>query len=166
MSDKQALRKAQHYAEWNASKFYIVRNLGYRPKNFEEFSGLLGGSTLYFQNVPEFDTPRFKTWIDTMSEWQDHLFEAREHGLSAKKFFNIINASQNRKGVVLSFSPKILERYNITEDIDAPEEHVICSSSLSLECISGIEPLGQIEWDILVKLQNGSSAAEISTLLQ
>ncbi len=73
-------------------------------------------------------------------------------GVDKRALDEALFEARKRKGVVLSFNNEIVKSFKIMPG-DPGDLKIITPNGLSLDYISGIEPMGQKEWDYLEKLQ-------------
>ena len=138
------LDHAKVYANWNGAKYYVLESLPFRPKNMERFMWLISD--------PDPEDPKLKEVFE----------EAAQHGIDEDKLKQLVKeGNASRKGVVLSLSRKLIEDFKEEPDPDAPsaddQKKITLKDGLPIDYITGIEPIGQYEWDELVKIQDASS---------
>ncbi|MGV8172066.1 MAG: hypothetical protein ACP5OA_05220 [Candidatus Woesearchaeota archaeon] len=124
---KNSLSEAEIYAKWVADDHYIQSVAGFRP---EYISELCEG---WNWDIEKLLLPEFKL-----------------HGFNSVYLRKLLKDTDKRKGVILGFNEKILEK-NIEKGRDAPHKEVCIylPNGISIEYISGIQPIGEIEAQIL-----------------
>lgn len=125
-------QQAETYAGINAVKYYLLNKLTFKPRNMENFMHM-------FVNDELFD---------------EFIQEATENGMTEKDIRRIIReAEARRKGVLLTLSKRLKEDFEEISEGFGDEHCVITQGGFSIDYITGIEPLGQYEWEELEKLQ-------------
>ena len=123
---------AEHYASWNALKYFILERIPFRPSNMEKLMYMFDDEDLE----------------------NEFLEEAAKHGVNKRQLHNLIReAERTRKGVLVTLSRKMVADFEERAGVDVDQRSVITPQGLPIEYITGIEPLGQYEWDELEKLQ-------------
>ncbi len=84
--------------------------------------------------------------------------ELIKKGWKRKEILKIIDDSRDRKGVILTLSKDVLGKYKLGVGDDVHDLRVTSGNSLDIKFISGLEPLGQEEWDFFENLQTSISA--------
>ena len=133
------LERTSKYARQNAESHYFIRVL---DLDIEKKEDLIESFMLSDRNY-------------SMNEI---LKKHPKLGFRRSNLLKIIRESEKRKGFILGLNSKVLQSF-IIENGDEKEGDlkIICSNGLSYEYLSGIEPLGQEEWNYFVKLQNSIS---------
>lgn len=123
---------AEVYAQWNATKYYILERLKFKPGDMEKFMYMFDDDKLL----------------------NEFIHEAMEHGMDKKDVRHLIREAEvKRKGVLVTLSKRMKEDFEEKADVADDQRSVITSDGLPLDYITGIEPLGQYEWEELEKLQ-------------
>ncbi|MGV8172171.1 MAG: hypothetical protein ACP5OA_05780 [Candidatus Woesearchaeota archaeon] len=124
---KNSLNWATLYAKGVADDHYIQTVAGFRPEHISE---LCEG---WDEGVEKLLLPEFE-----------------QHGFNRKYLKNLLKETEKRKGVLLGFNEKIFEK-NIEQGKDDPNLEVCMylPKGITIEYLSGIQPLGPIETDIL-----------------
>lgn len=77
----------------------------------------------------------------------------REFGFSGEFLSESIYQCSRRKGVVLGVTEQVAKDFIIVSGDDNGDVGLICPSGINYRYFSGIEPLGDEEYDYLVQLQ-------------
>ena len=127
---------AESYANLNGQRLYIEQNLPVEVRDHNLFVGAV--MNIFFQRseyCKEVLVPQGYSWLE---------FEA----LCNK-------AEQARKGVLLGFSEEIATDFVLdTSNEDSAEYSFVALGGLSIAYLSGIEPLGDYEWNVMTTLQD------------
>jgi len=128
---KESVFKAEVYAKGLADVHYIQSKAGFMPEYISELCEGWNWEILKLL-LPEF----------------------KEHGFNKDDLRKLLKETIPRKGVILGFNEKILEK-KIEKGIDEPNKEVCIylPQGIGIEYISGIQPIGLIEWDILRKIK-------------
>jgi hypothetical protein len=129
---------ASNYAELNAVKWFVRKHLHPRLEmiNMEVFNN-------YFM---EFE-PDFEDVSALLRELNRVGVRRAEVDILRKQ------ARKTRKGVVLILSNKIKDDYEVTLGEGYDQYRIVANEGLPLFYITGIEPLGDYEYDFLAKIQ-------------
>jgi hypothetical protein len=115
----------------------------------------LTAEELFIASLPLKKDRTFKAYLQ-----MDHIAESvsilrKVRVFNDEELRNAILTAQKRKGIVIGIKKIVLDKYKI-EDLH-PEKGFFLdtgSKGLPIEDMSGIEPLGQEEWDFLEGLKN------------
>jgi len=123
----KSICSASFYAKYNADMHYAISNVQFKPED-----------------------------ISTISNNEDKnliMPEIRKNGYNFKYFIKLMKECEQRKGVLIGFNEKIFEK-NIERDQDVPKNEVgiHLPKGISIDYISGIQPLGLIEEKIIKNL--------------
>ena len=82
------------------------------------------------------------------------LQQGEQYNLTERHLFKLTKeAERNIKGIVITLSHKLKDNFKFLYDTD--ESHrIIIPNGLNIDFISGIEPLGQYEWDTIESIFN------------
>jgi hypothetical protein len=132
---EKSVHWAKIYAKGIAEDHYIQTIAGFRPDNIAE---LCEG---WDWAVEKFLLPEFE-----------------QRGFDRKYLERLIADSKPRSGVLLGFNEKIFEK-NIERGKDEPEQEVCIylPKGITIDYISGIQPIGKIEEDILKDINSNST---------
>lgn len=97
---------------------------------------------------------RFLYVLEDKGLWNNFASEAASHGVNEQTPKNhFVEAEKSGKGFVLTLIHALAAEFQVFPGEDHDQMKIITSNSLGIQFISGIEPVGQPEWDILEKIQ-------------
>ena len=144
-SDENALEYARDYAEFLGRYHYIANSLGLDLDKTEDRN--VGKSLARRDSGIPGDAEEAKETVEVL---------VSKKGMSREKINAVLDKSKSRKGVIITFSKNTLDDYKTVKGDDTSHIQdiaLICPKGLEYKYISGIEPLGQEEWDFFEKLQ-------------
>jgi hypothetical protein len=162
------------------SLYFFPRTTGSTGSDiWEAFPGAepnaIGGGTAYANNIAQrdyfltclgLDLGTLENWraADAVLFWPEHIrdFESDERtkvlskaGFKENEIFRLAkNAREEAKGVVLCLRKALLEEHQVYEgDPGEGDFYLQLPDGLPIEYLSGIEPLGQLEFNYLASIQ-------------
>lgn len=142
-----AVTVASDYANWNALQYWLLEVL---KKSFKFKPG----------NLPDFKHIIYK---DDEVVIGDFFRQAKPYGITESKFYQLVRiGEQRRKGALFFLSKKIAQDFKIGETGISDEGKIISpKSGLSINYVTGIEPLGEYERDVLEEMKKSISRNEV-----
>jgi hypothetical protein len=124
----------KHYAWWNASKVYITQKLPFEVKDKERFMYMFEDDELLESFIKE---------------------EASPHGITEEQLVGLFKETTAQcEGVLLGISSSITQDFKEGAFAGKDQKSVIIpQGGLPIKYITGIEALGQYEWDQLITVQ-------------
>lgn len=134
-----ALKEAAGYADAIAKSHFLLKTLGLDIEN-EEFECVARG--LATDNPNDINDPD--------AEYNFFI----KMGIDKKQLKKTVKEARKRKGVVLGFSEKLLEGHLVMPgDSGENDLRISVPEGLKFEYLSGLEPMGDEEWEYFEKLQ-------------
>ncbi len=128
---------AGRWAEHNAVKIHVLKRLPFVPR----------------------DLGRFMWAVLESGEERDAFLreDAHQHGISMSKLIDMERQARAcRSGVVLGLSADIERDFEVVYEHDNERAVRVDASGMPLQYITGIEPAGHYERDVLIKLQESA----------
>jgi len=142
-SDKEIMERAESYANVLSQTHYIIAKLELDLGNPKH---------QYIGRVLQ---------LGLSDEAEDMIDDFIKKGKTKKEIYKILNESKNRKGVVIGIDKKVFDGFQCKvghpSDEDGNYLHMNCATGMDIIFITGIEPMGQQEWDYLTELQKRSN---------
>jgi hypothetical protein len=145
-------QSAESYANWNAKKHFILPHLPFEPATedveaLSEYCSVnMGGK------MREIDYKMH----DKKGEIRRLISKCEKGGLSEDALVKLRREAKNRKGVIIALSASLPKGFKPNTQKGVPNEcYIDTPEGLPIEYITGIEPLGQHEWDVLMEMQRG-----------
>ena len=135
--EHDVIERTSQYAGQNAESHYLIRLLDLDIENAKDYvESLMLSEGDYFMD--------------------EILKKHPKLGFRRSNLLKIIHEAEKRKGFILGLNSKVLQSFKIMGSCDIKEGDlkIVCPNGLPYKYLSGIEPLGQEEWDYLVKIQN------------
>ena len=89
--------------------------------------------------------------------WEEFVAEAAQHGVDKRTINRLFREAEiTRKGVVISISKRVKEDFEV-KPVDRDQKSIVTLSGLTIDYITGIEPLGKYEWEELEKIQQNTN---------
>ncbi len=141
---------AESYADWNAKKHFIRSYLPFEPtaedmENLSEYcSSNMGGK------MREVDYQI----LDAKGEIRRLIEKCEKNGLGEDQLVKLRRKAKSRKGVIIALSNSLSSDFELKSQENVPKEcYIEVPDGLPIEYVTGIEPVGQYEWDALAKMQ-------------
>ncbi len=138
------------YARMNARCHYVLKHIGFTPKDFHSFQQWAGYTE---DHLGEEDDTLYKEKL---------VAEGKDFGLTQNKLESIISCIRSelhfsrRLGVILRLSESVLDFGKIREDPADGGSHYIeldGNQRIPLDCLESIEPIGDFEWEFFEDLR-------------
>lgn len=151
---KEAFEKAEHFAQWTTKRHEIHNKIietgnKIQDKAIKDYNQELSEYVNYSVGISEGDCSILDSIIgnDYNLKWDLDKIRMRIN----KKI-----DTKERGGFVVYLSKKLFDEFDVIQNIDDwnnDEYFVKSPNGISIDYISGIEPMGKVEWDKMIGFQ-------------
>lgn len=134
---------AADYANWNAVQYWLLdalrKSYKFRPKNIADF--------------------KFIIHKDDEIAMAEFFRESQPHGLTEEAFYQLVRiGEQDRKGVIFFLSKKVAQDFRMEgTGIEDERKIIVPKRGLSIDYVTGIDPLGPHEQRVLEKIKRSAT---------